>query len=185
MIPHGRNGAVVEVGPAADEAVISVHFDAKGVVTRVQFCPTGDNAGIGVKKEKLRGVSAVVAAGGIDIDGFIGDSDTVSITEYVVAAQDEKGIETEVEAYVIYPAKHHVVGGGEMEAVLQKIAGEMEERCADLAKKGMILEAERLRQRTENDMLLLRAVGTCKVTCWFAVVGRSSLHRKCVRLMLN
>lgn len=165
MISHGRDGAVIEVGPAADEAVVSVHFDGKGLVTRVRFLPTGDSVGIGVKKEKLRGLSAVLATGGIDMDGVTGDTDTVpTMMDSVVAAQEQKGPEIEVEAYVIYPAKHHVVGGAEMDAVLQKITYEMEERCADLAKEGMILEAERLRQRTENDMLLLRAVGTCKVT---------------------
>ena len=69
----------------------------------------------------------------------------------------------DVEAHVIYPAKHHVVGEWEMSQVLAAITAEMEERCSQLAREGRVLETERLRQRTENDLLLLRSVGTCKV----------------------
>lgn len=69
----------------------------------------------------------------------------------------------DVKAHVIYPAKHHVVGHGEMAKVMSAIRAEMEERCSQLGLDGKVLEAERLRQRTENDLLLLDAVGTCKV----------------------
>lgn len=50
-----------------------------------------------------------------------------------------------------------------MDEVMSAIRQEMEERCSQLGLGGKVLEAERLRQRTENDLLLLDAVGTCKV----------------------
>jgi len=50
-----------------------------------------------------------------------------------------------------------------MDGVISSIKDEMEERCLQLGLEGKVLEAERLRQRTENDLLLLDAVGTCKV----------------------
>lgn len=70
---------------------------------------------------------------------------------------------SDVKSHVIYPAKHHVVGEGELDKVLASISSEMEERCLELGREGQVLEAERLRQRTENDLLLLQTVGTCKV----------------------
>ena len=46
--------------------------------------------------------------------------------------------------------------------VLGDISAELEERCAELLAAGKTLEAGRLRQRTESDLVLLRLVDTCK-----------------------
>lgn len=118
---------------------------------------------IGGTKENLQALSAVLAAGGIGIDGQMGQG-AVDMMPTVRSASEAQTVPGgDVEAHVIYPAKHHVIGDGEMETILEAISSEMEERCAEFGKDGMVLEAERLRQRTENDMMLLRAVGTCKV----------------------
>jgi hypothetical protein len=45
---------------------------------------------------------------------------------------------------------------------LQGIESELKSRCAELEAEGKGLEASRLKQRTENDILLLRMVDTCK-----------------------
>lgn len=159
VIATSEGGGQVKIGPAADEEIVTVQLDADGLVTRMEILPTGDQDGTGAKNRKRQGLAAVLATGGMDVEPAVAGGETMEV---------EKS-RSEVKAHVIYPAKHHVVGSGEMEAVLQSIADEMEERCAELGREGMILEAERLRQRTENDMLLLRAVGTCKVSCFCRV----------------
>lgn len=149
-------GGVVEIGPAADEAVIRVAMDAAGVVTRVQFVPTIEGTGGGGSCPQ--GLAAVLSSGGVTSDM---GGEEMQTAPWLAANTTRDG--RDVEAHVIYPAKHHVVAGGEMERVLEDIENEMEERCTQLGVEGRVLEAERLRQRTENDIMLLRAVGTCKV----------------------
>lgn len=62
----------------------------------------------------------------------------------------------------IYPASHYVVSPEKMEEALEKISNEMEQRVAEFEKEGKLIEAQRIRQRTEYDMEMLRETGFCK-----------------------
>lgn len=62
----------------------------------------------------------------------------------------------------IYPASHYVVSPEKMEESLQKINNEMELQVAEFEKQGKLIEAQRIRQRTEYDMEMLRETGFCK-----------------------
>ena len=62
----------------------------------------------------------------------------------------------------IYPASHYVVSPEKMEEALQKINDEMENQVAEFEKQGKLIEAQRIRQRTEYDMEMLRETGFCK-----------------------
>ena len=62
----------------------------------------------------------------------------------------------------IYPASHYVVSPEKMEEALEKINNEMENRVAEFEKEGKLIEAQRIRQRTEYDMEMLRETGFCK-----------------------
>ncbi len=62
----------------------------------------------------------------------------------------------------IYPASHYVVSPEKMEEALEKINNEMEMRVAEFEKDGKLIEAQRIRQRTEYDMEMLRETGFCK-----------------------
>ncbi len=62
----------------------------------------------------------------------------------------------------IYPASHYVVSPEKMEDALRKINDEMENQVADFEKQGKLIEAQRIRQRTEYDMEMLRETGFCK-----------------------
>lgn len=62
----------------------------------------------------------------------------------------------------IYPASHYVVSPEKMEEALQKINNEMEVQVAEFEKQGKLIEAQRIRQRTEYDMEMLRETGFCK-----------------------
>jgi excinuclease ABC subunit B len=61
----------------------------------------------------------------------------------------------------IYPATHFVTNDPAVERALVEIRREMEERCAWFEERGKILEAHRLRQRTQYDMEMLREMGYC------------------------
>ena len=62
----------------------------------------------------------------------------------------------------IYPASHYIVPEEEKEAALQEITEEMEEQVKFFTENKQLIEAQRIRQRTEYDVEMLREIGTCK-----------------------
>ena len=62
----------------------------------------------------------------------------------------------------IYPASHYVVGQEKMKVALDKIYNEMVERVAYFESKGKLLEAQRIKERTMNDIEMLQETGFCK-----------------------
>ena len=62
----------------------------------------------------------------------------------------------------IYPASHYVVAPEKLERAITEILAEMEEQVKKFEKEGKLLEAQRIRQRTEYDMEMLRETGFCK-----------------------
>lgn len=61
----------------------------------------------------------------------------------------------------IYPASHYVVADEKREQALQSIEEELEARLKELRAQGKLLEAQRLEQRTRNDLEMLREIGFC------------------------
>jgi excinuclease ABC subunit B len=61
----------------------------------------------------------------------------------------------------IYPASHYVVQDEKRERALISIEAELEERLKELRNQGKLLEAQRLEQRTRNDLEMLREIGFC------------------------
>ncbi len=62
----------------------------------------------------------------------------------------------------IYPASHYVVGAEKMKVALNKIYDEMTERVKYFEEKGKLLEAQRIKERTMNDIEMLQETGFCK-----------------------
>ncbi len=62
----------------------------------------------------------------------------------------------------IYPASHYIVTGEKMDEALAEIRDEMERQVEFFTADGKLIEAQRIRQRTEYDMEMLREIGTCK-----------------------
>ena len=62
----------------------------------------------------------------------------------------------------IYPATHYIVSPEKMEEALSEIYEEMEQRVKFFTEQGKLIEAQRIRQRTEYDIEMLREIGTCK-----------------------
>ena len=65
----------------------------------------------------------------------------------------------EVDELRIFPATHYVAGPERMEKAMQAIREELAERLEDLENRGKLLEAQRLRMRTEYDLEMIQQVG--------------------------
>src|SRR5918995_69680 len=70
-------------------------------------------------------------------------------------------IRDDLEHVAIWPATHYNVKEGTMERAVAEIGHELNERTAQLEAEGKLLEAHRLRQRTQYDMEMLKEVGFC------------------------
>ena len=67
----------------------------------------------------------------------------------------------QVDEVRIFPATHYVAGPERMEKAVADIKEELAERLADLENRGKLLEAQRLRMRTEYDLEMIEQVGFC------------------------
>lgn len=62
----------------------------------------------------------------------------------------------------IYPASHYVIAPDKMEKSISNIYSEMLDRVKYFEENGKLLEAQRIKQRTEYDIEMLRETGFCK-----------------------
>ncbi|HVL49590.1 MAG TPA: excinuclease ABC subunit UvrB [Candidatus Thermoplasmatota archaeon] len=62
---------------------------------------------------------------------------------------------------VIQPGKHFVTPPDEMERITGTILAELEDRLAEMRRRGKLVEAQRLEQRTKYDVEMLREAGYC------------------------
>ncbi len=61
----------------------------------------------------------------------------------------------------IFPATHYVATDERMEKAIEAIKEELADRLEELESKGKLLEAQRLRMRTEYDLEMIQQVGFC------------------------
>ena len=61
----------------------------------------------------------------------------------------------------VWPANHYVTTKEKMEAAIVEIRKELEERVAWFEQNGRLLEAQRIRQRTEYDIEMMQELGYC------------------------
>ncbi len=61
----------------------------------------------------------------------------------------------------IYPAKHYLASEDRLKESIGNIEKELEERIGFYKSTGKLLEAQRIEQRTQYDLEMLREVGTC------------------------
>ena len=89
---------------------------------------------------------------------FFGD-EVDRISEINALTGEVKGVLSHV---AIYPASHYVVSQEKMERSIKEIYDEMTECVAQFESQGKLLEAQRIKQRTEYDIEMLRETGFCK-----------------------
>lgn len=66
-----------------------------------------------------------------------------------------------VDSLRVFPATHYVAGPERMAHAISTIEAELEQRLAELEGQGKLLEAQRLRMRTNYDVEMMRQVGFC------------------------
>ncbi|BBY29857.1 excinuclease ABC subunit UvrB [Mycolicibacterium sediminis] len=66
-----------------------------------------------------------------------------------------------VDSLRIFPATHYVAGPERMAQAISSIERELEDRLAELEGQGKLLEAQRLRMRTNYDLEMMKQVGFC------------------------
>ena len=67
----------------------------------------------------------------------------------------------ELDSFVVYPAKHFVMPEDKMKAAVSVILEELEGRYNELMAENKVLEAQRLKARTEYDVEMMQEMGYC------------------------
>ncbi|AVQ31561.1 MULTISPECIES: excinuclease ABC subunit UvrB [Fusobacterium] len=71
-------------------------------------------------------------------------------------------IRKNLERIVLYPATQYLTADGDNERILAEIQKDLKIEVEAFEKRGKLLEAQRLKQRTEYDMEMIREIGYCK-----------------------
>lgn len=88
---------------------------------------------------------------------FFGD-EIDRIKEFDALTGDTVGIRNHVS---IFPASHFATSKEKLEIAIEKIDQELEDRVAELMAEDKLLEAQRIKQRTNFDIEMMREVGYC------------------------
>ena len=88
---------------------------------------------------------------------FFGD-EIDRITEIDVLTGEIMGTRNHIS---IFPASHYVTAPDKMKIAIERIEAELEERLAELKREDKLLEAQRLEQRTNYDVEMLKEMGFC------------------------
>jgi excinuclease ABC subunit B len=68
---------------------------------------------------------------------------------------------SDVTSVVIFPATHYVAGDDRLRSAIQGIEKELQEQLALFESQGKLLEAQRLRMRTQYDLEMIQEMGYC------------------------
>ncbi|MFM2047332.1 MAG: UvrABC system protein, partial [Actinomycetota bacterium] len=67
----------------------------------------------------------------------------------------------ELSEVIVFPATHYVAGDDRMRRAVLGIEKELQERLAEFDRQGKLLEAQRLRMRTQYDLEMIQEMGYC------------------------
>ncbi len=67
----------------------------------------------------------------------------------------------DTKVFFLFPAKHFITEEAQQKKAIQTIQDELKKQLAKFQKEGKILEAERLKRRTNYDLALIREIGYC------------------------
>ncbi len=88
---------------------------------------------------------------------FFGDEiDRIREVNYLTG-----GVLRERDHFAIFPASHFVTRDEKMKLAIKRIENELEERLTELRNENKLLEAQRLEQRTNYDLEMMREMGFC------------------------
>ena len=92
----------------------------------------------------------------VRVELFGDEIDAISLIDKVAGKKTES-----LKRYMIFPAKHFVVGQDKMDTAIRNISDELDERLNEFNLSNKLLEAQRLEQRTRFDIEMLQEMGYC------------------------
>ena len=92
----------------------------------------------------------------VRVELFGDEIDAISLIDKVTGKKTES-----LKRYMIFPAKHFVVGQDKMDTAIRNISDELDERLNEFNLSNKLLEAQRLEQRTRFDIEMLQELGYC------------------------
>lgn len=92
----------------------------------------------------------------VRVELFGDEIDAISLIDKVTGKKTES-----LKIYMIFPAKHFVVGQDKMDTAIRNISDELDERLNEFNLSNKLLEAQRLEQRTRFDIEMLQEMGYC------------------------
>lgn len=92
----------------------------------------------------------------VRVELFGDEIDAINLIDKVTGKKTES-----LKRYMIFPAKHFVVGQDKMDTAIRNISDELDERLNEFNLSNKLLEAQRLEQRTRFDIEMLQEMGYC------------------------
>ncbi len=92
----------------------------------------------------------------VRIELFGDDVEAISIVDPLTGEKVDQ-----LDDVLIFAKTHYVVSDDRLQAAIVRIEAELQQRLAQFEKEGKLLEAQRLRMRTEYDLEMLREMGFC------------------------
>lgn len=153
-VPERYLAAAIEVnaGEILDRneflrALVDIHYTRNDmIIERARFRARGDVIEVYPAYEERV----------VRIELFGDEIERISIIEPTTGE-----IEEIVDSVRIYPAKHYVADWDTIDNAIKQIKSELDERLEELFKENKLVEAQRLRQRTQFDLEMLRETGHC------------------------
>ncbi len=102
-------------------------------------------------------IPAYLESEAIRIEFFGDEIDRLSVVDALTGR-----VTLKLPSYTLFPAKQFVTPGDKLRKAVVKIRAEMEERVAWFEKEGKLLEAQRLKMRTEHDIEMMQEMGFCQ-----------------------
>jgi excinuclease ABC subunit B len=147
----------IEVGMPSDRAelirkLVHIYFDR----TNADMMP-GKFRALGNSIEIMPVNERVI----YKIDFGINEKGQGIISSILKVDEITRGIIEETKVFFLFPAKHFVTPENERNRAVKDIKFELEQRLKELQEEGKILEADRLKRRTNYDLALIKEVGYC------------------------
>jgi excinuclease ABC subunit B len=127
--------------------LVELHYERNdATLARGRFRVRGDTVEVHPAYEEF----------GVRIELFGDEVERISQVDLVTGEQLG-----DLEELIVFPATHYVAGEERMRRAIAAIEEELAERLAFFESEGKLLEAQRLRMRTQYDLEMLAEVGSC------------------------
>ncbi|MGH9062823.1 MAG: excinuclease ABC subunit UvrB [Acidimicrobiales bacterium] len=149
---YSRHMLVLRRGEEADQRsilarLVDTHYERNDLnLARGKFRVRGDTIEVHPAYEET----------GVRIELFGDEVERITRVDLLTGEQLE-----ELDELVVFPATHYVAGDERMRRAVAGIEVELQERLQFFEAEGKLLEAQRLRMRTQYDLEMLAEVGVC------------------------